>query len=203
MKGMIRLKVSKAKGFTMIELLVVIFIIFMLFGIGMNAYGKYYENAKINAVKQELASWMSDFNQYVEDFGKPAFSASAKNIKSKQEYLAYVYKGTFDADISDINTENASDFERGSFLGLLQNYIAETLCIQKPEDAVFESENNHHIVLTTKVKKDPWGNPYYFYIDTVSGVVIVLSSGIDGVHDITQYSLGIYGDDLVLVVDPK
>lgn len=197
------MKRIKVKGFTLIELLVVMFIIFTLMGLGVGAYGKYYENAKINTVKQELSSWMADINQYIEDYGKPAFSASEKQITSQSKYLAYIYKGSPDADISGIEITDAYDFEAGSFLGLFQKYIAESLCLQEHGDAVFADKSNHYVVLTTRVKRDPWGNRYFFYINTVSGVVIVLSSGMDGVNNIGQYEAGNYGDDLVLVIEPK
>lgn len=194
---------KKQNGFTMVELLVVMFIIFLLMGLGINSYGKYYENAKSNTVKQELSGWMSDINQYIEDYGKPVFSASDKNITSQETYLAYIYNGTADAGTSGIPATDAYDFASGAFLGLLQKYIAESLCLETPSSAVYTDDTHHYTVLTTRVKRDPWGSRYYFYIDTVSGVVIVLSPGPDGIHDISQYATGNYGDDMVLVVDPK
>lgn len=194
---------TKVKGFTIIELMIVIFIICLLMGLGLNSYGRYHENAKVSTVKQELSGWMSDINQYIEDYGKPAISTSAKNITSKETYLSYLYSGVSDGDVSGIPTANAHEFAPGSFLGLLQKYLAESVCLETHDSAVYTSDTSHYTVLATRVKKDPWGSPYYFYLDTFNGVVIVLSPGPDGVHDITQYGTGSYGDDMVLVVDPK
>lgn len=194
---------NKMNGFTLVEMMVVIFIICILMGLGLNAYGKYYENAKVSSVKQELSAWMSDINQYIEDYGKPCFSTSVKNIASQGSYLAYIYSGDAEAEVSDIPDSNAHDFATGSFLGLFQKYVAESLTLESKDAAVYTDDTNHYVVLTTRVKKDPWNSKYYFYINTVTGVVIVLSPGPDGVHDITQYAAGGYGDDLVLVVNPK
>ena len=145
---------------------------------------------------------MSDINQYMEDYGRLSFSASVKGISSQQEYLAYVYKGDISASTADISTD-AHDFEPGAFLGLLQKYVAESLCLETASSAVYTDDSKHYTVLSTRVKRDPWGGRYYFYINTVNGVVIALSGGPDGVHDVSGYAAGNYGDDKVLVVDPK
>ena len=63
----------------------------------------------------------------------------------------------------------------------------------------------------TKVKEDPWGNKYEFYIYTYSGLdatsmpglVIISSYGKDSVSNKAEYKNGDYGDDVIAIINPN
>ena len=67
------------------------------------------------------------------------------------------------------------------------------------------------ITLKTKVKEDPWGNKYEFYIYTYSGVdassmpglIIISSYGKDCKSNKAEYKNGDYGDDVIAVINPN
>ena len=65
--------------------------------------------------------------------------------------------------------------------------------------------------LNTKIKQDPWGSKYKFYIYTYSGedleslpgLVIISSQGKDSKSNAAEYKNGDYGDDIVTVIKPN
>lgn len=65
--------------------------------------------------------------------------------------------------------------------------------------------------LETKIKADPWGNPYEFDIytysggdaDSVPGLVIISSRGPDSISNKEGYAAGEFKDDIIAVVEPK
>ena len=73
------------------------------------------------------------------------------------------------------------------------------------------ADDKRSVTLKTKLKEDPWGNKYEFYIYTYSGddsssmpgLVIISSYGKDGTSNKTEYKNGDYGDDVIAVVNPN
>lgn len=73
------------------------------------------------------------------------------------------------------------------------------------------ADDKESITLKTKIKEDPWGNKYEFYIYTYSeagststpGLVIISSYGRDGKSNKTEYKNGDYGDDVITIINPN
>lgn len=73
------------------------------------------------------------------------------------------------------------------------------------------ADDKKSITLKTKVKEDPWGNKYEFYIYTYSGpdatsmpgLVIISSYGKDSVSNKSEYKNGDYGDDVIAIINPN
>lgn len=73
------------------------------------------------------------------------------------------------------------------------------------------ADDKKSITLKTKVKEDPWGNKYEFYIYTYSGadatsmpgLVIISSYGKDSVSNKAEYKNGDYGDDVIAIINPN
>ena len=73
------------------------------------------------------------------------------------------------------------------------------------------ADDKKSITLKTKIKEDPWGNKYEFYIYTYSGLdassmpglVVITSCGKDSKSNKSEYKAGNYGDDVIAVVNPN
>ena len=73
------------------------------------------------------------------------------------------------------------------------------------------SDAKNCVTLKTKIKEDPWGNKYEFFIYTYSaedhiskpGLVIISSYGKDSKSNKAEYKDGDYGDDIIAVVNPN
>lgn len=103
---------------------------------------------------------------------------------------------------SDTNYTNVMD----SIVELLNSkYLTDDLEIESI------GEDKKSITLKTKIKEDPWGNKYEFYIYTypgedsssMPGLIIISSYGKDSKSNKTEYKNGDYGDDIIAVVNPN
>ena len=73
------------------------------------------------------------------------------------------------------------------------------------------ADDKKSITLKTKIKEDPWGNKYEFYIYTYSGadgtsmpgLVIISSYGKDSKSNKSEYKTGNYGDDVIAIINPN
>lgn len=193
---------SQKKALTLVELLVVILIISILIVISSTQYNKYIKNSRINSVEQDLSGWMSDVNQYIEDYGPFKLNTTELGLTNKNEYLAYLYFGDKTKGSSGI-TSNSSAFESSAPLNILQSYCTNAFVIADPvKDVVFDG-TSQYIILTTKAKKDPWGQKYRIICNTAEGTIIVASNGTDTAFNFKEYKDGKFKDDIILVVSPK
>lgn len=191
---------SSKKGLTLVEILVVILIISILIAISSGQYNKLMNNSRVKNVGNDLSGWMSDINQYIEDYGAFKIRTTEAEISSENEYLSYLYYGDKTVGVSGI-TKGSSNYASSSPLNILQSYCTNSFVIEDPElDVDFEKQ---YIILTTKSKKDPWGQKYKIICDTKKGTIIVTSAGIDTQFSMKYYSEGKFGDDIILVVSPK
>lgn len=195
------LKINK-KALSLVELIVVILIISILIAVTSVQYNKFVNNSRIQNTENDLSGWMSDINQYIEDYGPFKVNITELGITTKTEYLSYLYHGDKTKGTSSIGKE-ACDFASSSPLNILQAYCTNSFVISDPEkDVVFEP-TTQYIILTTKSLKDQWGQRYKIICDTQSGKIIVISAGTDTVFNISGYKNGEFSDDIILVVNPK
>mgnify|MGYP000474407747 CR=1 FL=1 len=191
------LKINK-KALSLVELIVVILIISILIAVTSVQYNKFVNNSRIQNTENDLLGWMSDINQYIEDYGPFKVNITELGITTKPEYLSYLYYGDKTKGTSSIGKE-ACDFASSSPLNILQAYCTNSFVISDPEKDV----DFQYIILTTKSQKDQWGQRYKIICDTQSGKIIVISAGTDTVFNISGYKKGEFSDDIILVVNPK
>lgn len=205
---------TQKRGLTLVELLVVILIIAILIAVSSTQYDKVLNNNKIQNVEDDLAGWMSDINQYIEDYGP--FKVREDDLKEttdelldegmlRDRYFKYLKYGNIKTTESD-ESSSLNDFSSNSPLNILQSYCTNAFTVIEPEVNEW-SWKTQHVILTTKSKKDPWGQKYKIICDTESGSIIVLSTGLDAyigeTGDFSDYENGKFGDDIILVVNPK
>lgn len=73
------------------------------------------------------------------------------------------------------------------------------------------SDDKRSATLQTKLKEDPWGNQYEFYIytyegedaESMPGLIIISSCGKDAKSNKHEYKDGNYGDDVIAVIKPN
>ena len=187
------------KALTLVELMVVILIISILIALSSHQYNKIIQNNHTQTVENDLAGWMSELNQYIEDYGPLRIEQSFATREEYENHLCY--GGQPDEEELVLLTD---EFAPNAPLYILQSYCthAFTLDTNQPNNA-----DAQYIILSTKSKKDPWTQNYRIICDTQSGTIIVASMGPDNKIGVTgqfsDYGEGNFGDDIVLVVQPK
>jgi prepilin-type N-terminal cleavage/methylation domain-containing protein len=192
------------KGLTFVEVMIVILIIAILITISSIQYNNITNNSRIQSAENDLSGWMSDINHYIEDYGP--FRVDIKDgIDTEEEYLSFLCGITNEIIPDDEKDFSGFDDISNSPLNIFQSYCTNAFVIADPvNDVEFEKEENrHYIILTTRYQKDPWGQRYKIICDTVSGKIVVVSAGKDTIFNINSYKIGNYGDDVILVVNPK
>ena len=127
--------------------------------------------------------------------------------ESEMRDFTNAFKSYF-TDYSTITAEPDSNYED------VLNAVIELLNTKYLScDVEVESvaDDKKSITLKTKIKEDPWGNKYEFYIYTYSGLdassmpglVVITSCGKDSKSNKSEYKTGNYGDDVIAVVNPN
>lgn len=167
----------KKRGFTLIEMMVVISIIGLLSASGIVVYNTVWRNHQTDTAETDLRDISSAFSSYLIDYGNITIS-------------------------DDLNYENVLN----EILELLNKQY---LSYEIETDEI--ASDKRSVKLITKHKTDPWKHKYRISIytyngddnESIPGLVIITSSGIDGQSSISTYKDGNFGDDIVAIVEPK
>lgn len=165
------------KGLTLLEILGVIVIIGLLAYLVAPRFSKASLNSKIDSTEADLRIFSLDINNYLVDYGIFVIDPSVDIDTYKEEV------GKF---INNINS----------------NYLTHSF-----SDEIVVSEDKDSFYVETAVKKDPWNNKYRMYVhtdyDSGGGLIIVVSAGVNQVFEVEGYSEGDFGDDILVIIEPK
>lgn len=167
----------RKQGFTLVEMLIVIAVLGILSTSGIITFNTVWRNHQIDTAETDLRNISSAFSSYLIDYGNIIIA-------------------------NDLNYENVLN----EILDILNKQY---LNYEVKIDEI--ASNKRSVKLTTKQKTDPWKNRYYISIytyngddkESIPGLVIITSNGIDGQSSTYTYKSGDFGDDIVAVIEPK
>lgn len=165
------------KGFTLIETLAVLSIIGILITVSAVTYNRAWQNNQIDIAESDLREMAAAFSSYIIDYGNIILT-----------------------DDMNYASALAETVER-----LNRQYLTYELEIEKI------AEDQRSVRLRTKVKADPWKHRYEINIytydgpdkESVSGLIVISSYGIDGTSQRAFYQEDHYGDDIIAIVEPR
>lgn len=168
---------KKKKGFTLVEILGVLMIVSIIttaLAVGVN---KIWQNNRVDICESELREMVTGFKSYFTDYSNIVISPDVN------------YDNVLNETIEILNTKYLP-------------YEIEVLHI---------SADKKSVELATTIKKDPWGQKYLLNIytyegadsESIPGMVIVMSNGIDSISNKESYSSEDFGDDVIAVIEPN
>ncbi len=167
----------KKKGFTYVEILITLLVIGIITVGTVVTLNRVWQNNRIDICESEMRDMTGAFKSYFTDYGK----------------IEIVPDGNYETAIGEIVDV------------LNKRYL--------PYDVKVKSisVDKKSVILETKLKCDPWNNKYTLNIYTyngddktsVTGLVVIASNGIDAQSSRSTYSEGVFGDDVIAVVEPN
>lgn len=167
----------KKKCFTFVEILgvlAVISIITIATTVGVN---RIWQNNRIDTCEAELRDMTNAFKGYIIDFGNPVIIPDSN------------YENTLDEMVDLLNTK----------------YLPYKVILKET------SQDKKSVTLETVIKEDPWRGKYEINIYTYSaddaesipGLVVITSNGIDGISNKEGYADEDFGDDILAIIEPN
>lgn len=170
-----RFKLKRRKGFNLIEIMIGISIASILMGaIGTNA-SKNVKRSNRDAVTNEMQIFLTGISDAYYNLGAPSFDPNV-----------------------------ASDVEE--FKKYLQRLQADYLSASFDLDSVQPLSSGNGFSVTIAAPLDIYESPYQCWFvtnDAIQKYAMIVSGGDDGIVNAANYSTQGYGDDIVLVVQPK
>lgn len=167
----------KKSAFTIVELLTVTAIISILITASAIPLNRLWRNNQVDICESEIRELTAGLKSYITDYGGIVIA-------------------------NDMNYETVA----GELINILnKQYFPYELRL----DSI--AADKRSMVLSTKIKMDPWGGHYKLSVytyngsdhDSIPGLVIISSSGVDGQSSIGTYKDGEYGDDVLAVMEVK
>ena len=167
----------KKRCFTFVEIIGVMAVIGLLFTGTVTYINRVWQNNRIDICESELREITGAFKSFYTDYGN--FTAEPDSN----------YETVINETVNLLNKKYLP-------------YEIET-------DEIAEDKKS--LKLKTKIKKDPWNNNYKLIIytfkgedeETVPGLVIIISGGKDAEFNSESYAEGIFGDDIIAVIEPN
>lgn len=164
------------EAFTLIEILAVTALCGILITATTISLNKMWQNNQIDVCESELREMTNGFKSYFVDYGSIVIA-------------------------NDLNYE------------AILNEMLETLNKQYlPFEFTVNqiAENKRSVTLLSKLKTDPWHGKYRVNIytydgtdkDSIPGLVVISSNGIDTKSSLGAYKENNYGDDIVAIIEP-
>ena len=168
---------KKRKGFTLVEtlgVLAIVSIIVTALSVGVN---KIWQNNRVDICESELREMVTGFKSYFTDYSNIVISPDTN------------YENVLDETIELLNTK----------------YLPYEVAVSHI------AADKKSVTLETVVKTDPWNQKYRMSIytydgadaDSIPGMVVVTSNGIDSMSSQDGYSSGDFGDDVIAVIEPN
>ena len=165
------------RGFTLIEILVTIAIIGLLITNTVVTYNRVWRNSQIDNCESDLREISNSLSSFFVDYG---------NIIIKDDIN---YDAVLNETVEILNKQ----------------YLTHQIVVTEI------SPDKRSVKLTTKTKTDPWKGKYQINIytydgddkESVSGLIIISSNGVDSISSKETYKDGNYGDDVIAIVEPK
>lgn len=164
-------------AFTLVEMLITVAVIGILITSSVVTFNKVWKNNQTDTCESELRDLSNSFSSFFIDYG---------NIIIKP-------------DINYINVLNET-------IDILNKQY-----LPYPITVTEIAEDKKSVKLTTKTKTDPWKSKYQINIytydgndrESVPGLIIISSNGVNGISSKDTYKDGNYGDDVIAIVEPK
>jgi len=165
------------KAFTLVEILAVTALCGILITATAISLNKVWQNNQIDVCESELREVTNGFKSYLIDYGNIVI-------------------------LNDMNYDNVANEMLET---LNKQYLPFDFAINKTAD------DKKSVSLISKLKTDPWNAKYKINIytydggdkDSIPGLVVISSSGIDGKSNLETYKENNYGDDIAAIVEPK
>ena len=159
------------KGFTVIEMLTVIFIVGLLIAIVTPRFGQVSHRNDLDTVESTLRMKSSYVVNYLNDYGEVYIDITAP--------------------VADINADALAIAKS------LNAYLPYDYSLDHSSAVVHD---NKRIDIQSNIE-DPWGEKYRVHIGIGTGAIIIASNGPDSFSSASTYGSGDFGDDLIVIIN--
>ncbi len=189
---------SRSKGFTLIEIIVILAVISILVAILTPTVLKYIDEARDDRAKEDVKNISAMLNDLIKDTGQYPGSMTAKSFICGPGDIASPGTSGWAANSAACTTGT----------GKTSNSLSNHLVVNDPnEDGTTDSTGDYRTTgkrwkgpYLTNISEDPWGNAYEVNVSTLVGgntsVTWVISAGPNGTFNTSTSASTLSGDDI-------